>query len=317
MVNGKWREGETAPTHGGWFQGRLDKTRMSGDAPAVEMTKMSDIFIFTPKFLKLQNIYIWTAYLLLYNLCPIKTHQRTHWVKLSLSLTVGHKTRGISPRCDPIYDPRIGPGIQLQSPTTFPSMSVSHLLITLFLATLTDSLELGEHCDFADLCSLGTRNNSICAVGQKFLIRVCDTYSFWESYMSLQGVRGVRRQFLVSNSSSLPGRERGTLVLFLTRGVKVTECTQVKDITSRLACKVGLLVHNVKVALRKCLAWARWFWHEAQEGHLQEGSQKGPKKGKAWRGVIASSSVSANYPSVRMGRSFLCRLLIMNTFSAS
>ena len=31
--------------------------------------------------------------------------------------------------------------------------------------------------------------------------------------MPLQGVRGVRRQFLVSNSSSLPGRERGTLVL--------------------------------------------------------------------------------------------------------
>ena len=183
MVNGKWREGETAPTHGGWFQGRLDKTRMSGDAPAVEMTKMSDIFIFTPKFLKLQNIYIWTAYLLLYNLCPIKTHQRTHWVKLSLSLTVGHKTRGISPRCDPIYDPRIGPGIQLQSPTTFPSMSVSPLLITLFLATLTDSLELGEHCDFADLCSLGTRNNSICDVGQKFLIRVCDTYSFLGSHI--------------------------------------------------------------------------------------------------------------------------------------
>ena len=57
-------------------------------------------------------------------------------------------------------------------------MSVSPLLITLFLATLTDSLELGEHCDFADLCSLGTRNNSICDVGQKFLIRVCDAYSF-------------------------------------------------------------------------------------------------------------------------------------------
>ena len=71
--------------------------------------------------------------------------------------------------------------------------------------------------------------------------------------MPLQGVRGVRRQFLVSNSSSLPGRERGTLVLFLTRGVKVTECTQVKDITSRLACKVSSLVHNVKVTLRKCL----------------------------------------------------------------
>merc|ERR550532_560084 len=101
-------------------------------------------------------------------------------------------------------------------------MSFSPLLIALFLASLADSLELGEHCDFADLCSLGTRNNSTCAVGQKFLIR---------------GVRGVRRQFLVSNSSSLPGRERGTLVLFLTRGVKVTECTQVKDITSRLACK--------------------------------------------------------------------------------
>ena len=63
--------------------------------------------------------------------------------------------------------------------------------------------------------------------------------------MTLQGVRGVRRQFLVSNSSSL--------VLFLTRGVKVTECSQMKDITSRLTCKVGWLVHNVKVMLRKCL----------------------------------------------------------------
>ena len=58
-------------------------------------------------------------------------------------------------------------------------------------------------------------------------------------------MRGVRRQFLVSNSSSL--------VLFLTRGVKVTECSQVMDITSRLTCKVSSLVQNVKVLLRKCL----------------------------------------------------------------
>ena len=50
---------------------------------------------------------------------------------------------------------------------------------------------------------------------------------------------------MVSNSSSL--------VLFLTRGVKVTECSQVMDITSRLTCKVSSLVQNVKVLLRKCL----------------------------------------------------------------
>ena len=51
---------------------------------------------------------------------------------------------------------------------------------------------------------------------------------------------------MVSNSSSL--------VMFLTRGVKVTECNQVMDITSRLTCKVSTLVHNVKEVLRKCLA---------------------------------------------------------------
>ena len=50
---------------------------------------------------------------------------------------------------------------------------------------------------------------------------------------------------MVSNSSSL--------VLFLTRGVKVTECSQVMDITSRLTCKVSSLVQNVKALLRKCL----------------------------------------------------------------
>ena len=60
-------------------------------------------------------------------------------------------------------------------------------------------------------------------------------------------MKGVRRQFLVSNSSSL--------VMFLTRGVKVTECSQVTDITSRITCKVtSPMVHNVKVVLRKCLA---------------------------------------------------------------
>jgi len=93
-------------------------------------------------------------------------------------------------------------------------MSFYQLLLIALLLTLTASLELGLHCDFVDLCSLGTRNDSTCAVGQKFLIR---------------GVRGVRRQFLVSNSSSL--------VMFLTRGVKVTECSQMMDITSRLTCK--------------------------------------------------------------------------------
>ena len=50
---------------------------------------------------------------------------------------------------------------------------------------------------------------------------------------------------MVSNSSSL--------VLFLTRGVKVTECSQVMDITSRITCKVSPLVYTPKVVLRKCL----------------------------------------------------------------
>ena len=71
-------------------------------------------------------------------------------------------------------------------------------------------------------------------------------FHFLGSHLLLQGVRGVRRQFLVSNSSSL--------VMFLTRGVKVTECSQMMDITSRLTCKVSTLVHNVKEVLRKCLA---------------------------------------------------------------
>ena len=119
------------------------------------------------------------------------------------------------------------------STTPHPDMSSAFLLIIAFVVSLSASLELGENCDFADLCSLGSRNDSTCAVGQKFLIR---------------GVKGVRRQFLVSNSSSL--------VMFLTRGVKVTDCSKVREMTSRLTCKVGCLVNNVKVLTGS--TWLEW-----------------------------------------------------------
>ena len=91
-------------------------------------------------------------------------------------------------------------------------MSFSLLLIALFCVTLTASLELGLHCDFADLCSLGTRNDSTCAVGQKFLIRVCPTIVILlKSSATAGGERSEEAifgfQFQLSGALSHPGGE--------------------------------------------------------------------------------------------------------------
>lgn len=100
-------------------------------------------------------------------------------------------------------------------PMPCPAMSSFSLLLIAILVAPNLSLKLGEHCNFVDLCSLGATEDSTCAPGQKFLLR---------------GKRGVRRQFLVTNSSSL--------VMFLTKGEKVTDCNQLSDISSRISCKV-------------------------------------------------------------------------------
>lgn len=76
---------------------------------------------------------------------------------------------------------------------------------------------MGEHCEYVDLCAVGTKEESTCRVGQKFLLKG-------------QKESGVRRQFLITNSTNM--------VAFLTRGEKAVECGQsLVDITSALTCK--------------------------------------------------------------------------------
>jgi len=71
-----------------------------------------------------------------------------------------------------------------------------------------------SHCQYLDLTEIGLRNDSACEAGSKFLFKA---------------VKGHRRQFLMTNSSNI--------VVFLKHRHKITNCTDLMDITDKVKCK--------------------------------------------------------------------------------
>jgi len=92
-------------------------------------------------------------------------------------------------------------------------MALPTSLVPLLL-TLVEGVVQGSNCQYLDLCALASREAPPCGPGYKFLVR---------------GERGVRRQFLASPTSSL--------VVFLSRGLKVTDCLELEEMTESTTCK--------------------------------------------------------------------------------
>merc|ERR1712126_541360 len=81
------------------------------------------------------------------------------------------------------------------------------------------------HCDYLDLTEIGLRNDeSFCESGGKFLFKA---------------MRGHRRQFLMTNTSNI--------AVFLKHKHKITNCTQLNDITERVKCKPVPGVSDLKI----------------------------------------------------------------------
>jgi len=80
------------------------------------------------------------------------------------------------------------------------------------------------HCQYLDLTEIGLRNDSACEAGSKFLFKA---------------VKGHRRQFLMTNTSNI--------VVFLKHRHKITNCTELMDITDKVKCKAVAGVKSLDI----------------------------------------------------------------------
>merc|ERR1712121_595531 len=89
-----------------------------------------------------------------------------------------------------------------------------------------------SHCQYLDLTEIGLRNDSACESGGKFLFKA---------------QKGHRRQFLMTNTSNI--------AVFLKHRHKITNCTDLEDITERVKCKPvpGVSDLKIKSAIGGCL----------------------------------------------------------------
>jgi len=89
-----------------------------------------------------------------------------------------------------------------------------------------------SHCQYLDLTEIGLRNDSACEAGSKFLFKA---------------QKGHRRQFLMTNTSNI--------VVFLKHRHKITNCTQLTDITDQVKCKAvaGTKDINIPSPIGGCL----------------------------------------------------------------
>merc|ERR1711962_1236183 len=89
-----------------------------------------------------------------------------------------------------------------------------------------------SHCQYLDLTEIGLRNDSACESGGKFLFKA---------------QKGHRRQFLMTNSSNI--------AVFLKHRHKITNCTDLEDITARVKCKAvaGTKSLNISSPVGGCM----------------------------------------------------------------
>ena len=150
-------------------------------------------------------------------------------------------------------------------PMPCPAMSSFSLLLITILVAPNLSLKLGEHCNFVDLCSLGATEDSTCAPGQKFLLRVgCNLWNWSQFLFYCRGKEAWGGSFW----SPTPAR----WWCFSQRGRKSRIATSCR--TSPAGFLVRWLpafwVLNSKVP-RRYLAWASWSSPEAQRVWRQGG----------------------------------------------
>jgi len=88
------------------------------------------------------------------------------------------------------------------------------------------------HCDYLDLTEIALRNSTTCVAGSKFLFKA---------------QKGHRRQFLMTNTSNI--------VVFLKHKHKITNCTELNDITDKVKCKGvnGVSELSIPSAMGACL----------------------------------------------------------------
>merc|ERR1712133_276675 len=98
--------------------------------------------------------------------------------------------------------------------------------------TVRKKEEKFSHCQYLDLTEIGLRNDSACESGGKFLFKA---------------QKGHRRQFLMTNTSNI--------AVFLKHRHKITNCTDLEDITARVKCKAvtGTKSLNISSPVGGCM----------------------------------------------------------------
>merc|ERR1712126_612885 len=138
------------------------------------------------------------------------------------------------------------------------------------------------HCDYLDLTEIGLRNDaSFCESGGKFLFKA---------------MKGHRRQFLMTNTSNI--------AVFLKHKHKITNCTQLNDITERVKCKPvpGVSDLKIKSAIGGCL----------KSCSPQGGNPSGIKPAVPPSNALVLGSATTVYCPCPETRSFICMTKVVS-----
>merc|ERR1711962_159750 len=138
------------------------------------------------------------------------------------------------------------------------------------------------HCDYLDLTEIGLRNDeSFCESGGKFLFKAMKSH---------------RRQFLMTNTSNI--------AVFLKHKHKITNCTQLNDITERVKCKQvnGVEKLSIKSAIGGCL----------KSYSPQGGNPSGVKPAVPPSNALVLGSATTVYCPCPETRSFICMTKVVS-----